>query len=143
MPGSSDFPICICLLIVRGVRASDIRPFRRLRDYVVKGLNAASLPTLKSPKRVLSIKNIMSSNLTLPPFKGRTVQVSILNGGTCSLRAEFIVHNPLPGHDVFTCPCYSFLIENKELGKRVLYDLGIIKEQKKLPPSSKYCIYKM
>lgn len=89
------------------------------------------------------VKIIMSSNLTLPAFKGSTVAVSILNSGTFSIRADFLVHNPLPGHDAITCPCYSFLIENKKLGKKVLYDLGLIKDTTKLPPSSKHCALKM
>jgi hypothetical protein len=40
-------------------------------------------------------------------------------------------------------PCYSFLVENKKLGKKVLYDLGIMKAWKeKLPPSRESSLYK-
>ena len=81
----------------------------------------------------------MSSNLTLPVSKGSTVEVSILNGGTLSVRADFVIRNPVPGHDLLAAPCFSFLIENKKLGKKVLYDLGLVKAwEQKLPPLSKY-----
>lgn len=80
----------------------------------------------------------MSSKLTLPSSKGSTVDVSIINGGVLAIRADFVLLNPVPGHDTFVAPCYSFLIENKKLGKKALYDLGFPKAWKeKLPPSSK------
>jgi len=81
----------------------------------------------------------MVLGLTLPAFKGSTVEVSILHGGRITLSAAHVIHNPIPGHDVYDIPCYSFLIENKKLDKRVLYDLGIMKDWKqKQPPKSVY-----
>ena len=51
----------------------------------------------------------------------------------------YVFKRQIPGHDVLDCPCYSFLIENDTLGKKSLYDLGIMKAWKeKQPPSSEY-----
>jgi hypothetical protein len=45
----------------------------------------------------------------------------------------------IPGHDILDIPCYSFLIEHKKSGKKILYDLGLMKEWKeKQPPASEY-----
>lgn len=83
----------------------------------------------------------MSSNLTLPAFRGSTVEVSILNGANFALRADYVLQGTVPGHDMLDIPCYSFLVENKMLGKKVLYDLGIMKAWKeKLPPSREFSI---
>jgi hypothetical protein len=78
----------------------------------------------------------MHSALSLPASRGARVDVSVLNGGRIALPAAFVIHKSVPGHDVFDAPCYSFLVENKKLGKMVLYDLGIMKDWKqKLPPA--------
>lgn len=85
----------------------------------------------------------MSSRLILPASKGSTVEVSILNGGNLAISAEHVVFNPVPGHDLLSTPTYSFLIENKKLGKKVLYDLGLMKAWKqKEPPVSKCSVSK-
>ncbi|KAI7977869.1 hypothetical protein EIK77_009409 [Talaromyces pinophilus] len=45
----------------------------------------------------------------------------------------------IPGHDILDIPCYSFLIEHKKSGKKILYDLGLMKEWKeKQPPATTF-----
>lgn len=81
----------------------------------------------------------MSFNLTLPASKGSTVEVSIINGGILAIKTDYVLLNPIPGHDMLIAPCYSFLIENKKLGKKALFDLGFPKAWKeKFPPSSEH-----
>jgi glyoxylase-like metal-dependent hydrolase (beta-lactamase superfamily II) len=84
-------------------------------------------PTMSSPA------------LTLPASQGSTVRVSLLHAGRTTATAALFVQQQIPGHDVLDAPCYSFLIENDNLGKKVLYDLGIMKAwREKLPPSSEH-----
>jgi len=79
-----------------------------------------------------------SASLSLPAFNGSTVRVSILHGGRIAVSTAYVVQKQIPGHDLIDTPCYSFLIENEKLGKKVLYDLGIMKAWKeKQPPASK------
>jgi len=79
------------------------------------------------------------ANLSLPAFNGSTARVSILKGGRIVVSTAYFVQKQIPGHDLIDAPCYSFLIENEQLGKKVLYDLGIMKAWKeKQPPASKY-----
>jgi hypothetical protein len=68
-----------------------------------------------------------SSNFTLPEFKGSTVEVSILNGGMFDIASQYIILNPVSEHDSLNAPCLSFLVENKKLGKKILFDLGFMK----------------
>ena len=49
------------------------------------------------------------------------------------------VKQQIPGHDVLDVPCYSFFIENDKLGKKVLYDLGIMKAWMETLPPSREC----
>jgi hypothetical protein len=82
------------------------------------------------------------ASLTLPTSKGSTVRVSLIHAGRTTVPTAFLVQKQIPGHDLIDIPCYSFLIENKQLGKKVLYDLGIMKAWKeKQPPASEYMIY--
>jgi hypothetical protein len=79
----------------------------------------------------------MASNLFLPQSKGSTVDVSIIHGGRTTVPTLYVFQNKIPGHDVLDIPCYSFLVENKKQGKKVLFDLGIMKAWKeKQPPES-------
>ncbi|KAL4922248.1 metallo-beta-lactamase superfamily protein [Aspergillus aurantiobrunneus] len=72
---------------------------------------------------------------TLPKYTGSTVDVSVIPAGQVTLSTAFIIKDPAPGHDVTTAPCYSFLIENKAKGKKLLFDLGLPKAwREKLPP---------
>jgi len=76
-------------------------------------------------------------SLTLPPFQGATVHVSLLHGGHTTVPTAYVFQDQIPGHDSLDIPCFSFLIENKILGKKILYDLGIMKAWKeKQPPAS-------
>ena len=53
-----------------------------------------------------------------------------MNAGHFIVRSEIILLNPVQGHGVLNIPCFSFLIESKNLGKKVLYDLGLMKAWK-------------
>lgn len=76
--------------------------------------------------------------LKLPENMGSTVDVSIIHAGRTIVPTAYVVEMPIPGHDVLDMPCYSFLIENKGMNKRVLFDLGLRKDWKeKLPLPSK------
>jgi hypothetical protein len=83
-----------------------------------------------------------SPSLSLPSSKGSTVRVSIIHAGRTTVPTAFLVQKQIPGHDLIDIPCYSFLIENEQLGKKVLYDLGIMKAWKeKQPPASEYVMH--
>lgn len=70
---------------------------------------------------------------------GSTVDVSIIHGGRTVVPMAWIVKSPIRGHEAFDVPCYSFLIEHKNSGKRILYDLGLMKAWKeKLPPAREF-----
>ena len=76
----------------------------------------------------------MSDITSLPAFKGSIVRVSILNVGTMVGPSFTLVQQQLPGHDIIVAPIYSFLVENEREGKKVLFELGIMKAWKeKLP----------
>ena len=73
----------------------------------------------------------------LPTSNDSTVTVSLLHCGSMTVDTKFFFHKPVPGHDATTIPFFSLLIENKQLGKKVLFDLGLMKAWKeKLPPQS-------
>ncbi|OKL55377.1 hypothetical protein UA08_09384 [Talaromyces atroroseus] len=72
----------------------------------------------------------------IPPNTGSTVEVSIIHGGRTSAPTAWMVKSPVPGHELMHIPCYSFLIEHKTQGKKILYDLGFMKAWKeKTPPA--------
>jgi len=76
----------------------------------------------------------VTSPLSLPAFKGSTVRVSIMDAGHLVAPSAIIVQSPRPGHDTIDIPTYSFLVENDRVGKKVLFELGIMKAWKeKLP----------
>lgn len=80
----------------------------------------------------------MAGNLAFPPYNGSTVEVSIIHGGRTTVPTAYVFQNQIFGHDLLDIPCYSFFIENKKQGKRVLFDLGIMKLWKeKQPPASR------
>ncbi|PLB46303.1 metallo-beta-lactamase superfamily protein [Aspergillus steynii IBT 23096] len=71
-----------------------------------------------------------------PPSAGSTVDVSIINGGHFTVPLAWVVKGSIPGHEILSTPCYSFLIESKSQGERILFDLGFMKAWKeKQPPS--------
>ncbi|KAH8924693.1 metallo-beta-lactamase superfamily protein [Atractiella rhizophila] len=76
------------------------------------------------------------SSLNLPPSKGFTVRLSILDAGHLTIPTSFVVKQPVPGHERFHGVCYSFLIENDNAKKKVLFDLGMMKTwREKFVPS--------
>ncbi|KAJ5355048.1 metallo-beta-lactamase superfamily protein [Penicillium cataractarum] len=80
--------------------------------------------------------------LELPDYRDTTVDVSIIYGGRTTVPASYVVKTPIAGHVLLDMPCYSFLIENKRINKKVLFDLGLRKDWKeKLPPPSKQHLY--
>lgn len=62
----------------------------------------------------------MSSSANLPPAVGSTVDVSNIDGGHVTVPLALVVKGSVPGHENLSLPCYSFLIENKSQGKKVL-----------------------
>ncbi|KAF8257830.1 beta-lactamase-like protein [Lactarius quietus] len=79
-----------------------------------------------------------TSPLSLPTFKGSTVRVSVMDAGHLIAPPTILVQSPRPGHDTLDIPTYSFLVENEKAGKKVLFELGIMKAwEEKLPASSK------
>ncbi|KAL5342690.1 metallo-beta-lactamase superfamily protein [Aspergillus crustosus] len=78
----------------------------------------------------------MASQLNIPKTSGSTVDVSVIPAGQVTVPSAFLLKQPLPGHDIYTAPCYSFLVEHKEKGKKILFDLGPMKAWKeKFPPA--------
>ncbi|KAH9013498.1 hypothetical protein EDB85DRAFT_956185 [Lactarius pseudohatsudake] len=76
----------------------------------------------------------VTSPLPLPAFKGSTVRVSVMDAGHLVAPSAIFVQSPRPGHDTVDVPTYSFLVENERVGKKVLFELGIMKAWKeKLP----------
>jgi hypothetical protein len=60
-----------------------------------------------------------------------------LHGGRTTVPTAYVFQDQIPGHDSLDIPGFSFLIENENLGKKMLYDLGIMKAWKeKQPPAS-------
>ncbi|KAH9069327.1 beta-lactamase-like protein [Lactarius deliciosus] len=76
----------------------------------------------------------VTSPLPLPAFKGSTVRVFVMDAGHLVAPSAIFVQSPRPGHDTVDVPTYSFLVENERVGKKVLFELGIMKAWKeKLP----------
>lgn len=71
----------------------------------------------------------------LPTSNDSIVTVSLLHCGSMTVDTKFFFHKPIPGHDATTIPFFSFLIENKKLAKKVLFDLGLMKAWKEKQPS--------
>jgi len=79
---------------------------------------------------------LLTKMLVLPAFLGSLVNVSIIHGGSSILSTKNFTEQLIPGHDVWDFPCYGFLIENENLGKKVLFDSGLMKAwREKLPPA--------
>jgi hypothetical protein len=62
------------------------------------------------------------------PSSTATVEVKAIDGGSLTITASFAWKPVLPGHETFRATSYSFLVENKAKGKRVLFDLGLRKD---------------
>lgn len=79
-----------------------------------------------------SVPNDMS--LSLPAYRGSTVDVSVLSLGNVIMPTSLYVQKPVPGNDTMDLPIYSFLVENEKAHKKVLFDLGLIKAWKEKQP---------
>ncbi|KAJ7576813.1 beta-lactamase-like protein [Mycena floridula] len=76
------------------------------------------------------------SFLNIPP-SSKTVNVRAIDvTNDSSIPAAFFV-DPVPaGKEIITCvPIYAFVIENKSLNKRIMFDLGVRKDAENHPPS--------
>ncbi|KAH8924719.1 Metallo-hydrolase/oxidoreductase [Atractiella rhizophila] len=77
-----------------------------------------------------------SDTLSLPAFRGTNVRVSLIHGGRTTVPTAYVVTRQITGHDILDIPCFSFLVENERIGKKVLFDLGLMKAWKeKQPPA--------
>ena len=72
--------------------------------------------------------------LSLPKFKGSTVRVSALNAGCLVVPSITLVQPHIHGHEMIEAPIYSFLVENERVGKKALFDLGMMKTWKEKMP---------
>ncbi|KAK8089016.1 Metallo-hydrolase/oxidoreductase [Apiospora hydei] len=70
------------------------------------------------------------------PTSTSTVEVSIINssGIIHGINTWRFVEPAIAGHDWLATPCYSFLIRHPELGRSLVFDLGIKKDWQSLPP---------
>lgn len=76
----------------------------------------------------------MSDSFTIPSSTA-LVDVKAIDGGHL-VPPSFIFWKPvLPGHETFQGITYSFLLENKTKGKRVLFDLGLRKDSEGWSPA--------
>jgi hypothetical protein len=85
----------------------------------------------------------MESSPVIPKSKGSTVDVSVILAGLVTYPASMAIKEPLPGNEMLSeTPCYSFLIEHKGNGKKLLFDLGLDKAwMEKLPPVGECDVY--
>jgi hypothetical protein len=72
----------------------------------------------------------------IPPFSA-TVQVKVFNVGNLTVMNGMnrIVHPVLPGHESTPFPMYSFFVEHGASKKRLIFDLGLRKDQQNFPPN--------
>lgn len=81
--------------------------------------------------------------LVFPPYKGSTVRVSALDGGRIGTPAKFLIESSILGQDYLDVPSFCFLVENDQAGKKIMFDLGIMKawETKFGPKSGMFCLF--
>ena len=78
-----------------------------------------------------------SPSLNLDTSKSNTVEVHIINTTTdIVVPAKAFVQPVQKGHETINMPTFSFLIENKKLGKTILFDLGCRKDWWNLSPAA-------
>ena len=76
-------------------------------------------------------------SLNLDNSKTNTVEVHIINTTTdIVVPAKAFVQPVQKGHETMNMPTFSFLIENKKLGKTILFDLGCRKDWWNLSPAA-------
>lgn len=75
------------------------------------------------------------------PSSDSTVQVQVINT-TCDIvvSAEYFVQPLIKGQETLNLPTCSFLVENKKLGKTVLFDLGCRIDWWNLAPAQRNAI---
>jgi hypothetical protein len=69
------------------------------------------------------------------PASATTVQVQVIDT-TChiyGLLTEFFTPS-IKGHTHLSCPSFAFLISHPQLGRKLLFDLGVRKDYGNLPP---------
>ncbi|KAL4755602.1 MBL fold metallo-hydrolase [Aspergillus foveolatus] len=79
----------------------------------------------------------MASTSLFPDLLGDTiVDVSVIHAGQITLPTKHLITEPVPSHDNFNAPCFSFLVENKAKKEKLLFDLGLTKAwREKFPPA--------
>ncbi|KAF7556533.1 hypothetical protein G7Z17_g1336 [Cylindrodendrum hubeiense] len=74
--------------------------------------------------------------LELPPGNG-TVRLQVIDTGSKLLcKAETLLEPGIPGHEYLNLPNVCWLVENLNTGKKVLFDCGVRKNFKDLPPAA-------
>ncbi|KAM0454483.1 hypothetical protein ACHAPV_008354 [Trichoderma viride] len=72
--------------------------------------------------------------LTAPP-SAHTVRVRLIKDlGLMSIPSALFIEPVAEGHEVFNGPDMAYLIENENLGKKAVFDLGVRKDWWNLPP---------
>lgn len=76
------------------------------------------------------------SDIAFPPFQGHTVQVSVINGAKCHMRADVLLHPPPIDQKYLHLTGYSFLIVSPNRSQRVIYDLAFMADlEHRVPPA--------
>ena len=73
-------------------------------------------------------------SLSLPDYRGSTVDVTVLPVGNETIPTSLHFQKPVSGHDTLNLAVCSFLVENEQAHKKVLFNLGIMKAWKEKRP---------
>ena len=73
-------------------------------------------------------------SLSLPAYRGSTVDVTVLPVGNETIPTSLHFQKPVSGHDTLDLAVCSFLVENEQAHKKVLFNLGIMKAWKEKRP---------
>ncbi|KAI0275157.1 metallo-beta-lactamase superfamily protein [Gloeopeniophorella convolvens] len=73
-------------------------------------------------------------SLSLPPFVGHTVNLSVIDTTRLVFPAEQELQPIVPGNTVLYFPSFSFLIQSEHTGQSVLWDLGVPKNHEAIYP---------
>jgi glyoxylase-like metal-dependent hydrolase (beta-lactamase superfamily II) len=77
-------------------------------------------------------------DIHFPEFQGHCVNVSVINGARSHMLAEMLVHPAPVDKKYLDLAGYSFLIESRNRGQKVLYDLAFMKDlENRMPPALK------
>ena len=70
------------------------------------------------------------------PMASKTVTVSVIDTTTrIRMPVRTMFEPTIKGHSRLTSPSYAFLIENKDLGAKILFDLGTQRKWREQAPS--------